>query len=237
MKRFYIPKEDFDNCQITGDEFNHLKNVLRMKQGDEFVAICNDEYNYHCEIISLEKHSATFKIKNKEINNQNPKIKIDLFQALAKGEKLDLITQKSTEIGVNSIYPIYLKNCDVKQNTTKILRLEKIAISACKQCGRSIVPTINECITIKELQKLSSNYDLILIANEREKNQPLLDCLQQNKSAIKIAIIVGPEGGFTDEELDIITSFSQSITLGTRILRTETAPIYLLSVLSAFYKF
>ena len=237
MKRFYIPKEDFDNCQITGDEFNHLKNVLRMKQGDEFVAICNDEYNYHCEIIFLEKHSATFKIKNKEINNQNPKIKIDLFQALAKGEKLDLITQKSTEIGVNSIYPIYLKNCDVKQNTTKVLRLEKIAISACKQCGRSIVPTINECITIKELQKLSSNYDLILIANEREKNQPLLDCLQQNISATKIAIIVGPEGGFTDEELDIITSFSQSITLGTRILRTETAPIYLLSVLSAFYKF
>ena len=237
MKRFYIPKEDFDNCQITGDEFNHLKNVLRMKQGDEFVAICNDEYNYHCEIISLEKHSAIFKIKNKEINNQNPKIKIDLFQALAKGEKLDLITQKSTEIGVNSIYPIYLKNCDVKQNTTKVLRLEKIAISACKQCGRSLVPTINECITIKELESLSKKYDLVLIANEREETLPILDCLQQYKSAKNIAIVIGPEGGFTSEELEFLSNFSKSITLGSRILRTETAPIYMLSVLSAFYKF
>ncbi len=237
MKRFYISKEDLLTGIIQGDEYNHLKNVLRMAIGDQFIAICNDEYNYICEIMALGKNSGTFKVLRKELNTSNPKINITLIQALAKGEKLELIAQKASEMGATSLVPIYLKNCDVKQNTGKLSRLYKIAIGASKQCGRSTILNITDCITIKQLPELFKTFDLVIFANEREDNTSLHQVLSKTQDAKNIAILIGPEGGFAPQEIEHINILgATSVSLGSRILRTETASLYTLAVVSDYYK-
>lgn len=235
MHRFFLLKEELDRLEIKSEEFNHLKNVLRMKEGDDFVAICNDEFNYFCKITSLTKNSAKFCVTKKELNTANPAKEIAIFQGLAKGDKLELVTQKATEIGASKIVPVFFANCDVKANTNKLTRLEKIAVSACKQCGRSKVPEITECKQLKDLPDLIAGYDVCFFANEREDDKSFISLLNGNKNANKIAIIVGPEGGFTANEIATISSIAQSVSLGKRILRTETAGIFMLSVISAYY--
>lgn len=235
MHRFYLCAEELQAGEIKSEEFNHLKNVLRMKEKDKFVAICNNCNNYFCTIDKINKNSANFTVDKIELNEANPKFKLAIFQGLAKGEKLELVAQKATEIGVSSIFPTYFSNCDVKPYTNKISRLEKICISACKQCGRSIVPQISDCVTIKDLPNLLKNYDICLLANEREDNKQLLDILNEYKNVNSVAVIVGPEGGFSTTELEILKSYAISVSLGKRILRTETAGVYLMSVLSSFY--
>lgn len=236
MKRFYLTEEQFNNGIIDGDEFNHIKNVMRLKKCDNFVAFFGDEFDYTAEITEIKKDNLEFKVLNKTKNINNPQIKIDLFQALAKGEKLELVAQKTTEIGINSIIPLYVKNCDVKPNTTRPARLEKIIIGACKQCGRSIVPKVYPVTTLPDCIKLLDFYDLVLFANETESTNRIFDTLSANKSAKSIAIIVGPEGGFTPDEIKLIEKVSTSVTFGKRILRTETASIYLTSIVSDFYR-
>ena len=236
MKRFYLNNEQFITKTIDGDEFNHIKNVMRMNKGDEFIAFIGDEKDYICTILEIKKDRLFFKIDSEKQNPSNPKISIALFQSLAKGEKLELIAQKTTEIGITDFYPLYAKNCDVKPNTTKINRLEKIVISACKQCGRSVIPTIHPITTILESTTILKEYDLILFANETEKESRIYDILSKNKTAKRIALIVGPEGGFTPEEIALYSSIAHSVSLGSRILRTETASIYLTSIINDFYR-
>lgn len=236
MKRFYISAEEFKQKTITGDEFNHIKNVMRMNKGDGFIAFIGDEKDYYCVITQINKHSLDFEIVKTEINHKNPKLQIDIFQALAKGEKMELIAQKLTEIGVSTIFPLFVKNCDVKPTTNKPERIKKILISACKQCGRSIVPTIVNVITIKEALPLLNGYDLVLFANETEENNRIYDILNKNKNISKIALIIGPEGGFTKDEILAFSSVAKSVTLGSRILRTETAAIYIASIINDFYR-
>ena len=236
MKRFYLNNEQFITKTIDGDEFNHIKNVMRMNKGDEFIAFIGDEKDYICTILEIKKDRLFFKIDSEQENLSNPKISIALFQSLAKGEKLELIAQKTTEIGITDFYPLYTKNCDVKPNTTKTNRLEKIVIGACKQCGRSVIPTIHPTTTTLESTKNLKEYDLILFANETEKESRIYDILSKNKTAKRIALIVGPEGGFTPEEIALYSSIASSVSLGSRILRTETASIYLTSIINDFYR-
>ncbi len=236
MRRFFVDKQQLQAGILDGDEFNHLKNVLRMKEGDNFIALCNDEYDYFCEIVSISKNNASFKVLEKSKNNANPKLNITLVQALAKGEKLDLITQKASEIGASKIVPMYFERCDVKPNTTKVSRLGKIAISASKQCGRSTIIEIGDCTTIKNLKEIIDANELTVFANVSENSLSLGNTLKAHPNAQNIAIIVGPEGGFTPLEIEkIIELGAVSVTLGTRVLRTETAGLYALSVISDFY--
>lgn len=236
MKRFYISENEFENNIISGDEFNHIKNVMRLKEGDEFIAFFGDEFDYVCKLTSIKKNQLEFLILDKYKNLQNPTIEIDLFQSLAKGEKMELITQKTTEIGISTIFPLFVKNCDVKPNTNKPERLRKIVINACKQCGRSKLPTVTDVITFKDSIALLKNYDLVLFANETEKNSRVYQLLEKNSSAKKIAIIIGPEGGFSKEEINEYSKLATSVSLGNRILRTETAAIYLTSIINDFYR-
>ena len=236
MKRFYLNSEQFISRTIDGDEFNHIKNVMRMNKGDEFVAFIGDEKDYICKITELKKDKLFFVINNENINQSNPRISISLFQALAKGEKMELVAQKTTEIGISDFYPLYTKNCDVKPNTTKTNRIEKIIAAACKQCGRSKLTYVHPIITVSEAVKLLPNYDLVLFANETEQNSRIYDELIKKTNATKIALIVGPEGGFTLEEIKTFKTHAISVSLGKRILRTETASIYLTSIINDFYR-
>lgn len=233
MRRFYLTEEQLRSGMVDDEEFRHMS-VLRMSVGDRFIGIsANSDMDNIYEITEITKKSASIKFVEQLENHANPKLNIVVFQALAKGDKLETVTQKATELGASAICPLYLKNCDVKEGSGKVNRLDKIAISATKQCGRSRVPKILDCVNIKTIEKALSGVDLIILANEREDRLPLLEVLNQNKSAKSIAIIVGPEGGFTDEEIDKIISLGgKSVTLGKRILRTETAGLYMLAVIN-----
>jgi len=236
MKRFYLTTEEFNNRAIHGDEYNHMKNVMRMNKGDDFIAFIDDEYDYTCKIIEIKKDYILFDVLSKDLNTKNPNIKIDIFQALAKGEKMELVAQKTTEIGITGFYSLYIKNCDVKPTTSKPSRLEKIVINACKQCGRSKIPYISNVITSKECIELLRYYDLVLFANETEQNTRIYDILENQKDAKSIALIIGPEGGFTTDEITLFSTVAKSVTFGNRILRTETAGIYLTSIINDFYR-
>lgn len=237
MKRFYLDENQIQNATIDGDEYNHIKNVMRMKVGDRFVAIGDSSgFDLVFEIAEMGKNSAKLKFIEKFENKANPKLNIMVVQALAKGDKLDLVTEKASELGATSICPIYLKNCDVKEGSGKLARLSRIAISATKQCGRSKPLKVLDCINSKNLGEILKDFDLIILANEREDDKKFIDILQENKQAKSIAIIVGPEGGFTSEEIDLIISLGgKSVSLGKRILRTETAGLYMLSVINEIF--
>ena len=222
--RFFVNSID-DIVHIVGEEFVHLSKVLRLKVGDVVECICEDDYLYNGVITDINKTSASVKITNKTKNLKNPKVDVTVFQALPKGDKLDLIVQKLSEIGVNTLQPFVSKYC-VAKSCNKIDRLNKISKSASKQCGRSRSLVVNECITFEQLLNELQKYDTVIFANETERKQN--DFKINNND--KIAIIIGSEGGFAEEEINLLSDKATSVTFGHRIFRTETASIVIAAI-------
>lgn len=242
MPRFFVKTEQINQpyIYIKNEDVNHIKNVLRKKVEDK-IEVCNQETGdtYLCEIEQLDDNEILTKIIEK-LNKTETNIKIDIYQGLPKAEKMELIIQKSVELGVNSIIPISLKRCVVKlegkDQNKKIERWQKIAESAAKQCGRNIIPKIGNIIKIKQFEELSKNYDSLIVAYENEKEytlkQEIQKIKQSNKKELKIAVVIGPEGGLAEEEIETLKNYGANIvTLGKRILRTETVALNILSIL------
>ena len=242
MPRFFVKTQQINQpyIYIKNEDVNHIKNVLRKKVEDK-IEVCNQETGdtYLCEIEQLDDNEILTKIIEK-LNETETNIKIDIYQGLPKAEKMELIIQKSVELGVNSIIPISLKRCVVKlegkDQNKKIERWQKIAESAAKQCGRNIIPKIGNIIKIKQFEELSKNYDSLIVAYENEKEytlkQEIQKIKQSNKKELKIAVVIGPEGGLAEEEIETLKNYGANIvTLGKRILRTETVALNILSIL------
>lgn len=242
MPRFFVKTEQINQpyIYIKNEDVNHIKNVLRKKVEDK-IEVCNQETGdaYLCEIEQLDDNEILTKIIEK-LNETETNIKIDIYQGLPKAEKMELIIQKSVELGVNSIIPVSLKRCVVKlegkDQNKKIERWQKIAESAAKQCGRNIIPKIENIIKIKQFEELSKNYDSLIVAYENEKEytlkQEIQKIKQSNKKELKIAVVIGPEGGLAEEEIETLENYGANIvTLGKRILRTETVALNILSIL------
>ena len=231
MKRFYVERElnIGDELVLEDDLYNQIINVLRMNKGDEFVLFNGTEYDFVCVISDILKKKLVINVKNSEINTANPKINITLFQALVKGEKFELITQKITEIGISNLVPFTSTFCDVKENTTKINRLPKITIEACKQCGRSVPVNINEVVKFDKMCEMLKSYDLVVFAYEKAENPLKIEPIKEKN----IAIIVGSEGGFSQEETKKLCALNnvQMISLCSTILKAETAAITLSSTI------
>lgn len=242
MPRFFVKTEQINQpyIYIKNEDVNHIKNVLRKKVEDK-IEVCNQETGdaYLCEIEQLDDNEILTKIIEK-LNETETNKKIDIYQGLPKAEKMELIIQKSVELGVNSIIPVSLKRCVVKlegkDQNKKIERWQKIAESAAKQCGRNIIPKIENIIKIKQFEELSKNYDSLIVAYENEKEytlkQEIQKIKQSNKKELKIAVVIGPEGGLAEEEIETLKNYGANIvTLGKRILRTETVALNILSIL------
>lgn len=229
-KRFFVNAEDViqETIKLTGEEHNHLSKVLRLRVGDSVECFYDNSAIYVCEIKLITKTESVLKIVSTYECKANPKLNITLYQALPKLDKLELVAQKLTEIGVSKIVPFSSTFCIAKDNANKIERLKKIVISACKQCGRTSVPCIENTIKFTDLLQELKNYDLVVFANETENNNLLKDKIS-GKNVKNVAYIVGSEGGFSKQEIDELNKFENvcSITLGKRILRTETASIIL----------
>ena len=244
MPRFFVKSEQITDKEITiiGEDVKHIKNVLR-KQVGESIEICNQETGktYKCEIFELKEQEIINQIIQ-EIEVQEDRIKVDIYQGLPKAEKMELIIQKSVELGVNSIIPVEMKRCvvkiDAKSENKKIERWQKIAESAAKQSGRNTIPEVHKIMKIEQIVNLKDTYDSIIVCYENEKETTLKSQLLKlkeqilNKEKIKIAVVIGPEGGLEEKDVEYLKeNGAQIVTLGNRILRTETVALNILSII------
>ena len=238
MPKFSILSKKITNnmVKISGDEFKHIAKVLRYKEGEK-VELFDENLVTHQAVI---KHISSKELiaeiyKSLEIDNES-KLNIHLFQAIPKGNKMDLIVQKSTELGVKSITPIYTDRT-VVQKTGKVNRWVKISLESCKQSGRNKPVIINEPISFIDILKvINSNKDFTMLFYEKKniKLKTFLD--NNNKQYSNVNLIIGPEGGFTKEEIKTAEDNDINILgLGPRILRTETAAIATVSVIQFYF--
>ena len=215
---------------ITGADYNHIKNVLRMNIGDSFLVSCGDSSDL-CEIESIENETITAKIIEENYQNTNLPIKIYLFQGLPKADKMELIIQKAVELGVEEIIPTEMEHCVVKleekKKAAKVNRWQAIAESAAKQSKRTSIPVISDVLSYKEALKKAESLDVLLVPYENERGMlATKEALAKIQKGMTIGIIIGPEGGFSDKEIALAKEQNgEIISLGKRILRTETAAI------------
>lgn len=226
MKRFF-GKMVGNDIKIEGDEFLHLKKVLRMEEGDNLIACLNDEYDYYCQIKKMNKNDCILLVKEKKLCQSLPSKDITLFQMIPKKEYLDNIISKSIELGVSKIIPFISEYTMIRE--IKRERVENQIMTACKQCERSKLIEITDPVPFKALPELLKDYDLVIFAYERSDNKFSPQILE-NKS--KIALIIGNEGGFSPQEAQELQKVATTISLGKRILRCDTAVISLLSLIS-----
>ena len=229
MRRFFGEK-DGDKIVVKDGEFIHLKNVLRLGVGDEVIVSLNTDIEYVCEIEKVTKTSAICKINGENKCLRNPLKNIVLFQAVAKKPKFEFIVQKATEIGISEIVPYMSEYCIAKVTENKAERLYEIALNACKQCERTIIPKISPATDVVGVIERFKEFDIVLFANERTDVGEKLKSLSKQKN---IAIIVGSEGGFSQKEKEkFVEAGAVSVSLGKRILRCETASVAMMSLVS-----
>lgn len=228
LKRYYIdsPLKESSVIFLEGEEFHHLKNVMRSRVGDTIALFNGGTITAEGEILKLDKNQATIKVLKTEENLSEPKINFTLFQAVCKGDKLSLITQKITEIGATNLCVFYSKFTDIKDKTSKLDKLERVSISASKQCGRSSIIRPKGVMSFEQMIQEAKSLDKIYVAYENQEDNSLFDSLSKQKNLNSVGLIIGAEGGFSDDEIEMLKENNfEIVTLGKRILRTETASI------------
>ena len=219
-----------DRYVITGADHNHIKNVLRMKVGDTILISANGKSDL-CEIETIDNDEIIAPIIEEDYQNTELPLQIHLFQGLPKSDKMELIIQKAVELGVYSITPIEMRRCivklDDKKKKSKQTRWQSISESAAKQSKRNLIPEINETISYKAALDAAKELDLLLVPYENEDGiLSTKEALKELKKAKSVGIIIGPEGGFDEGEIEAAKNAGgRIISLGKRILRTETAAI------------
>ncbi|MBQ8739996.1 MAG: 16S rRNA (uracil(1498)-N(3))-methyltransferase [Clostridia bacterium] len=232
MYNFFVNIEDKKDNRyfISGDDYNHIKNVLRMNIGEQFLVSCEGVSDL-CRLQSFEGDSVIVEIVEENYQNTNLPVNIHLFQGLPKSDKLELIIQKTVELGVCSVTPVAMKRSivkiDEKKKKSKTERWQAIAAAAAKQSKRTAIPEICEVLSYKEMINTVKDLDLILVPYEcAEGMSATKQALSKIKKGMNIGIIIGPEGGFEQNEIDAARDAGGCvISLGSRILRTETAAI------------
>ncbi len=240
MHRFFVeePGMGENRITITGGDVNHIKNVLRMSAGDQ-ICVINGQNNkeYYCEIIDIGADAVETKICEIREADQELPNQIVLFQGLPKSDKMELIIQKAVELGVYRIVPVStdrtVVKLDAKKEANKRKRWMNISESAAKQSGRLCIPEVTSVVSFREALEMAKEMDVRLIpyelADGMEKTREIMSSIQPGQS---IAVFIGPEGGFESSEIEKAVEMGISpITLGKRILRTETAGLVTLAML------
>lgn len=239
MYHFFVtPQQVKENeISIEGTDVNHIKNVLRMKMGEQLEVSDGNNKKYLCEIVSLSAEEVRVSIIEEIEKHTELPSKIYLFQGLPKSDKMELIVQKAVELGVYEIIPVATKRAvvklDDKKASKKVERWNSIAEGGAKQSGRTIVPKVKDVMSYKEAIGYATDLDVMLIpyelADGMKETRAIISSIQPGQS---IGIFIGPEGGFDTAEVDYaVENGAKAITLGKRILRTETAGLTTLSIL------
>lgn len=238
MYHFFVPAEDISEKQVvvTGGDFNHIKNVLRMKPGEKFVANDGNGASYCCSIREFSGDCVIADIEKGQLKNTELPVRLVLFQGLPKADKMELIIQKAVELGAAEIVPVEMARCvvrlDEKKKKNKIARWQSIAESAAKQSGRTVVPEVKNVMTFGEALKYSETLDMLLVPYECADSVKLLrNKIDELKDGMNAGIFIGPEGGYEEKEIEKAKEHGgEIVSLGKRILRTETAAIAALSI-------
>lgn len=238
MHNFFIDKTNVigDLVNIDGEHFNHILNVLRMRVGDEFL-VTFDQSCHLCQIKEIFQTSLTAQITQRDYLDSNLSIDLYLFQGLPKSDKLELIIQKTVELGVKEIIPVQMERsiAKIEQNKVKqkTQRFNAIAQSAAEQSKRTIIPQVLEPLSFTLALEKAKELDLLLVPYENQKGiLSTKEALSLIKKGDKVGVIIGPEGGFSPNEIALAEKDGgKLISLGKRILRTETAAITALSML------
>ncbi len=242
MSKFFIKSNQIDNkkVKIIGEDVNHIKNVLRLKIDDD-IKVCNSDNskNYICAISNISSELVECVILKETDDTSEGNVELHIYQGLPKADKMELIIQKGTELGVSKFIPVNFRRCIVKlsgkDEDKKIERWNKISEVAAKQCGRDLIPTVSNIKTIKNICEEIPNYDIVLVAYENERNKHIKNELlriKQLKENYKIAVIIGPEGGIEQEEVNLLEeNGAKVVSLGKRILRTETVALQVSSII------
>ena len=241
MQRFFVEPHQIDEAahqiHIVGTDVNHMSNVLRMKQGEEVWISDGGKKEYRCAIEAFSADEVLLHIIYAQEPDYELSSRIYLFQGLPKADKMELIIQKAVELGVYEIIPVETKRCvvklDGKKAAKKVDRWQQIAESAAKQSKRMLIPNVHQVLSFKEALKYAESMDIRLIPYELAKGmQETKEILAAIEPGQSIGIFIGPEGGFEEKEVEAaISEGAKPITLGKRILRTETAGLAILSVL------
>lgn len=241
MQRFFVEPHQIDEAahqiHIVGTDVNHISNVLRMKQGEEVWISDGGKKEYRCAIEAFSTDEVLLHIIYAQEPDYELSSRIYLFQGLPKADKMELIIQKAVELGAYEIIPVETKRCvvklDGKKAAKKVDRWQQIAESAAKQSKRMLIPNVHQVLSFKEALKYAESMDIRLIPYELAKGmQETKEILAAIEPGQSIGIFIGPEGGFEEKEVEAaISEGAKPITLGKRILRTETAGLAILSVL------
>ncbi|MDE6608332.1 MAG: 16S rRNA (uracil(1498)-N(3))-methyltransferase [Lachnospiraceae bacterium] len=238
MYQFFVAPEQINgkDIRITGSDVNHIKNVLRMKAGEE-IAVSNgiDGKEYRCEILAVGEEEICCTLRFIKEEGLELPSKIYLFQGLPKADKMELIIQKAVELGVYEIIPVAMRRSvvklDEKKAKSKLSRWQSISEAAAKQSKRKVIPAVKEVMTFKEAAFYAEQMDVKLLPYElAEGMQHTKELIGGLKPGQSVAVFIGPEGGFDEEEIKTASeSGIQPITMGKRILRTETAGFTILA--------
>lgn len=246
MSKFFVSRQQIDteNCiiSIVGEDVNHMKNVLRAGVGTP-VTVCDGEgFDYPSVITQIEKQRITATYEEKIACTTEPVYPITLYQGVAKGERMDQLIQKCVELGVTRIVPVMCKRTVVKFHSekdvkTKVERWQKIATEAAKQCNRGVVPEVATPVEFSKAVQEGAEAKIKLIPYEEERNNTIKQFINSLQSPDSTAYFIGPEGGFEKEEVELACQNGFTpITLGQRILRTETAGPAVLAILRCFFE-
>ena len=239
MYHFFVPIEQIGErtvC-ITGSDVKHISDVLRMRQGEEIMVLDGKGTQYHCRLSAFGDTVEAEILDQSPVESELP-VRITLFQGFPKQDKLEQIIQKSVELGVYRIVPVMTERTivklDAKKAAKRVVRYQEIALSAAKQAGRGIVPEVSDIVTFKQALEEARDLDTILIPYELAENMSATrEILGQIKAGSSVGIFIGPEGGFAVSEVERAREAGASpITLGKRILRTETAGPAILAMLN-----
>lgn len=242
MQRYFL-ETSFDNdgnAHISGDDGKHIVKVMRMEVGDCIIAVDEGEA-FISEITDILNDGVAVKKKDGPLPSNEMQVNVTIACGLPKGDKLDFIVQKGTELGMRSIIPFEAERSivkwDTKKGSKKVERLQKIAKEAAEQCHRTIMPEVLSPMSFKQLLKESKNYDIRFFADEEDAKgtdpNKIADRLKNVYHKQTVIVVFGPEGGLSRKEAEEMSAANfLSVSLGPRILRTETAPLYFLSAMS-----
>ena len=217
-----------DSFRISGKDYNHICNVLRMQVGDTFLVSC-DGISCLCRLEHMESDAVVAEIVEEDYRNTELPVRFYLFQGLPKGDKMELIIQKTVELGVAGIIPVEMSRCvmklDEKKKKSRRERWQAIAESAAKQSKRNVIPEVSDVMTYKQAMSKVAELDLFLVPYENERGMAATrEALSRIQPGMSVGILIGPEGGFEEKEVELArTAGAAVISLGGRILRAETA--------------
>lgn len=221
---------------IEGSDVNYLKNVLKMKEGDEISVMDSKSKEYSAKLAKIEDKKIIAELLAEKHPKSEPKMKVTIAQSIPKNPKMDLIVQKATELGALQVIPVKAERSVVKMTKEKeegkLNRWQKIAKEAAEQSGRLIIPFVQPIKEFKELLMLRNDFDQCIMLWEMEKERTIKKFLQENRQLKSLLVVIGPEGGFSHEEVELAkASGFITISIGNRIVRTETAAIAVLSMI------